>query len=377
MQQALWDEKEIPRSLVPISWGYKRPVAVGLLERLAEERLAKHFSWNLAVVRGAGAATDNGGSGAFRLIGASAALDPGAASFETLRVSKWKRFGNAVRQLRNVFFVAEAYNVKRIDFPSPHDFFSGAEIGPFRLSWSGAPPPTGGTAYRFLEPLGLEGDFFSIAGLGLRPSAADQARLIARYVRPLVAPPLSEPDPGMRDDDLVMHFRAGDVFRSGTEAPVHPGYGQPPLSYYLGAAAREKASRVWIVFEDTGNPAVKAAEAALKAQGIEVRMQSGALGADLSIVMSARCLVGSFGSFCLAAAALSRRTRKLYQFGPPIPALQHLGIAICEGVDIPGDYRRAVTSNNWTASPAQLELMLSYPRKAIGFVDHSAVARDR
>lgn len=38
-----------------------------------------------------------------------------------------------------------------------------------------------------------------------------------------------------------------------------------------------------------------------------------------------------------------------------------------EGIDIEGEYTRAVRSQNWAASAAQRALMLSYPAEAIGF----------
>jgi hypothetical protein len=81
--------------------------------------------------------------------------------------------------------------------------------------------------------------------------AANTARIFADYIRTLVKTELRISDPRLQEDDLVVHFRAGDVFAGQN---VHPFYGQPPLSYYLSAVEREQPSRVWLVFEDRGNP---------------------------------------------------------------------------------------------------------------------------
>ncbi len=151
---------------------------------------------------------------------------------------------------------------------------------------------------------------------------------------------------------------------------MHRGYGQPPLAFYLAAVEREKASRVWIVFEDRGNPAVDAAEAALRSKGIEVRMQSADLKADLRILMSAGCLVASTGTFCQGAAALSASLRRYYCFGSPPKWIQRLGIEVCAGTDIEGFYRNAAMAGNWVASPEQIALMLRYPERAIAFAEH-------
>jgi hypothetical protein len=374
MQQGMWDEKEIPRRVLPITWGYRRP-AVATAELLIEEQVGAELGWHLPIVRGLMAATDTGGSGAFRLIAPTTFLRTPLPAFEVLRLTKWARFGNAFRQLRNVFYVAEQYGVKQIEFSRPHEFFEGSKSGQFDLAWMNLAPPSRGPSSPATRP-GLEGDFFIVGGLGLVASPEVQARVIARHVRPLLKPRLRQLDARVLDTDVVLHFRAGDIFGQEGTNFIHAGYGQPPAAYYLAALARERPSRVWIVYEDKSNPTVEAVESVLRKQGVEVRTQSSQLAMDLNLLLNARCLVAGVGSFCLAVAALSTRIRKLYQFGPPIPALQRLGIGICEAIDARGDYRRAVTSDNWTASPAQLALMIAYPQDAIAFVEHPPIGPD-
>jgi hypothetical protein len=373
MQQGTWDEKEIPSHIVPVTWGYLRPTTVPTAELLVEEKVGAELGWRLPIFRGLIAATDTGGSGAFRLIAPATFLQTPLPAFEVLRLRRWSRFGNAFRQLKNIFHVAEEYGVKQIELPSPHEFFEGAKSGQFGIVWMDRTGARSALPESPERQPGLTGDFFIIGGLGLSASPEAQAHVIAQHVRPLLKPRLRQPDPQLLDGDVVLHFRAGDVFGQSGPANIHRGYGQPPAAYYLAAVARERPSRVWIVYEDTSNPAVEEVESVLRKQGVEVRTQSSQLEMDLKLLLNARCLVASFGSFCLAVAALSTRIRKLYQFGPPIAALQRLGVGICEAIDVRGDYRRAATSDNWTASPAQLALMIAYPQDAIAFVEHPPI----
>lgn len=346
--------------MAAVRWGFRRPPVVSPVVARAEERLAERYGWNLPVFRGEVAVDESGGSGAFLLAAPDAFLQQGARPPDVLRLNRWMRFGNAVFQLQNVFNIAERYGVQRIEFPKPHPFFAGSRAGAFHLDWQPS-----------AELSSITGEFFFLAALGQRPTSVEQARALARYVRPLLVPRLREPHPRVRDGDMVLHFRAGDIF--AREGFINPQYGQPPLAYYLAAVDRERPSRVWLVFEDRGNPCIDAAEAALRERGFEVLTQSGELAADLHLLLHAPCLVGSVGTFCPAIAALSTRTRKIYLFGSRIQSLQDLGVHIVEGRDRQGAYNRAVRSMNWQASPEQIALMLSYPADALDFVDHEPI----
>jgi hypothetical protein len=352
-----------------VRWGFKRPSVIPPAATRAEESLAGRYGWNLPVFRGEVAVDGGGGSGAFLLSVPEDGLPPEAPP-EVLRLNRWMRFGNSVFQLQNVFNMAERYGARRLEFPKPHPFFTGFHVGGIELAWQPSADPSPGAGP---QRSSLTGEFFFLAALGKRPTSVEQAGAMARYVRPLLVPALQEPHPRVRDGDLVLHFRAGDIF--AREGFINPLYGQPPLAYYLAAVDRERPSRVWLVFEDRGNPAIGAAEAALRERGIEVLTQSGELAADLHLLLHAPCLVASVGTFCPAIASLSTRTRKVYLFGPRIQSLLDLGVHTVEARDREGIYHRAVRSMNWQATPEQIALMLSYPAAALDFVDHEPTTR--
>ena len=361
-----WDDEAKPTEPLPAVGGLVRPASIPPAESLAEATLATRFGWDLRLFRGQRGADIYGGSGAYRLTGANALLRQQNHRLDVLRVVSFAKFGNAVRQLRNVFAVALAYGARRIEFPNPTPYFFGNRVGKFDLAWRLTRQAPGQP-----EAPGLDGRFYYLDALGLKPGPQEQEEIIRRYVRPLMAPELKQLHPEVRDDDIVLHFRGGDVF-GATGTYIHREYGQPPVGFYLAAVEREKPSRVWLVYEDRANPGVDAVEAALRARGIAVIAQSGTLDADLRVLLSATRLVAGIGSFVPSVAALSTRAKRLYLFGGSIPTLQRLGITVIEGRDVRGDYRRAVRSGNWTASAEQRALMLSYPADALDFVEHAA-----
>jgi hypothetical protein len=337
-------------------WGFQRPRSVGFVERWAEARLAGRLGWRRDLFEGRVAIDNSGGSGAFRVRSAATHFFRRSTSIAFVRLANWLRFGNAFRQLTNLFFAAESYGVRTVEFRSRHPLFQASRLGPFTLRWQRPTLHLGG--------VGLEGDFFYLDALGLKPTIDDEAKIAKAYLRDLLSPSLRTPTPRVGENDLVLHFRAGDVFGPGF---IHPLYGQPPLAYYLAAVERERPARAWLVYESRANPCVNAVEARLRAAGVPVEIQSGTLEQDLSVLLSARRLVAGRGSFCDAVAALSERLERLYLFGTTNTVLRKLGIGIVRADDVPGDYTSFVLSGNWAASPRQLLMMLQYDKAHLRF----------
>jgi hypothetical protein len=67
-------------------------------------------------------------------------------------------------------------------------------------------------------------------------------------------------------------------------------------------------------------------------------------------------------------AHLSDRLRRLciFEGARRTASLRKLGVEVFIGKDIEGDYKAALLDGNWTGSPMQYELMLSYPAEKIG-----------
>jgi hypothetical protein len=92
---------------------------------------------------------------------------------------------------------------------------------------------------------------------------------------------------------LVIHIRAGDIFRGAT---VHPFYHQPPLAWYI-FCLREHQKRygsisIMLVYEDKGNPCIDALIAWCKDAGIPISSQSSRIVAeDYTHLVRAQALV--------------------------------------------------------------------------------------
>lgn len=363
-----WDDEAKPAEPPPPIGALKRPASIAPAETMAEATLAKRLGWNLPVFRGKRGVDIYGGTGDYRLTGVDTLVRQRTPHFDVLRVSSFAKFGNAVRQMRNAFAVARAYEVKRVEFPTTTPFFAGNRAGKVEIAWGHTPVRVGQ-----LDAPGLTGRFYHLDALGLKPAPSEQVDIVRRMLRPLLSPVFREPRSDIRDDDLALHFRGDDIF-GASDTYIHREYGQPPASFYLAAVEREKPARVLLVHHDRANPTVSAVETALRAQGIETISQSDNLMTDVHVLLNATRIVAGVGSFVPAIAALSTRLRRLYLFGATVPVLEQLGVIVVEGRDISGDYMRAVRSNNWTASPEQIALMLSYPADALEFIEHAGAA---
>ncbi len=326
----------------------------GAITRFVERRLAARYGWNLEVLQGRepvfpGSRT----GGTYRVLHPARYLLRPRASLRQLDIAEWLRFGNSIRQLVHVFALAERWGIRHVCLPARHELYRGEPPDGLELSWSAA---------RRRPDLTLSGYFLHVRALTPPLDAEVEWRMIRDFVRPLVSSDLLRPDPRVGGDDLVLHFRSGDVF---DPVELNRCYAQPPLAYYLAAYERERAKRVWLVFEDRRNPTIAAAEETLRSRGVDVRIQSGALADDLRVLLSARRLVSSIGTLLPAVALLSSRVETYYQFSKdPSRALVLKGVRLHRARDIQGDFDAAVTAD-WGARPEQLRMMVSYPEERI------------
>ncbi len=326
-------------------------------ERLIEQRLCARYDWDLAIFRG-DLPVSPGDPGDFRFKNADGLLFRLRPRIKALRVDRWHRFGNSVKQLLNVLYAAETLGVGTVHFAEPHEFFTGDGVDGLRLVWGPDRQADGMPS--------VEGSFFHLNALRLPPTPSAMADVFAGLIRPVVSAKILEADPRMREDDLVLHFRAGDVFSTPELAGSH---GQPPLSFYLSAVEREQPGRVWLVFEDRSNPCIEAVEDALRSRGIEVIVQSATLADDLRVLMNARRLVAGRGSFVYWIAHLSGKLRRAYFMHKPgrMWSLRELGVEIVLAEDSDGEFEAKLLRGNWLNTPEQRGLLMSYPAEKLRF----------
>ena len=153
---------------------------------------------------------------------------------------------------------------------------------------------------------------------------------------PKIATPLG-------DNEVVMHVRSGDIFSNNP----HGGYLQPPLSYY------EKCMKgydiVHMAAEDTKNPVINAL--CRKYPTIKFKVQT--LEEDIALILSAKNVIASYGSFIPALLTISTNIKKLYTISYISPYYGNYERAI---IDLE-DYKRMM--GVWKNSAEQRAKMLS------------------
>jgi hypothetical protein len=163
-------------------------------------------------------------------------------------------------------------------------------------------------------------------------------------------------------ETLTIHLRSGDVFRNRP----HPGYGQPPLSFYQRVIDSADWKGVEIVSEDSLNPCQEPILDYLSARGIATSTTGAALAEATRSLARARNLVVSLGTFAPAVLFLSDARKKVFVFGrtiDKIPAGPNHSYWFI--LDRRGHYVENVLSANWQNSPTQRRMMVDYPRDSL------------
>jgi tetratricopeptide (TPR) repeat protein len=282
------------------------------------------------------------------------------------------RWGNNFRQLVNALEVAESLDVPRVYIP-PTWYLDGDDPFYFRGHTVIQSDSTSSE-----ERLVLRGRFLSHHALETILAETESPFHRLAELRPFTVFADREP---LKEDDLVIHIRAGDVFRKES---VNANYGQPPLAYYLTVLRQRRWRSVHLVYEDDHNPVIEPLLAHLGAEGIDHTTVVTDLTSTIEFLLTARTIVAGKGSFIPTIAGLSSNLGRLYSFeGMSLTSSAHKmhptgdrprrfdrwesppGVAQIDVIDDRGDYRRALMSRNWGNRPDQVELMLAYPESAL------------
>jgi tetratricopeptide (TPR) repeat protein len=311
------------------------------------------------------------GVGARRLRHASG-LNAAVTAPSAISGSGEGRWGNSFRQLVNALEVAESLDVPRVYLP-PTWYLDGDDPIDFRGHTVIQSDTTSSE-----ERLVLRGRFLSGQALDTILLETESPFRRLAELRPFTVFRDREP---LGEDDLVIHIRAGDVFRKGS---VNANYGQPPLAYYLMVLRLRRWRSVHLVYEDDRNPVIEPLLAHLRAEGIDHTTVVTDLKSTIEFLLTASTIVAGKGHFIPTIAGLSSNLRRLYSFeGMSMVSFALLmqptgdrprrfdrwesppGVAQIDVIDDRGDYRRALMSRNWENRPDQIQLMLDYPESAL------------
>ena len=279
-----------------------------------------------------------------------------------LLISGFGRFGNMVIQLCNLIVLAERLGIRRVYF------WRNGRLGNSELELS---PGIFVRRAPMLSPLRKPPPRTIIRTRAFRlpqlPEGLSQEQVV-RVRKALSIGLDSSPNkqPCLSEDVLVIHLRAGDVFG----ASPHPGYGQPPLSFYTKVLAHREWSRVLLVAEDDSNPCLRPLIEICQHRDIPVTLRGIDLDEALQTLRSATSIVISQGTFVPAVLWLEPRARTIYSFGARAHDTYPLsGARLMLVEDESGNYESEIMANNWRNSDPQRELMLNYPESALSLHD--------
>ncbi|WP_143593710.1 hypothetical protein [Synechococcus sp. 1G10] len=278
--------------------------------------------------------------------------EPLLRQITALQIRSPMRFGNSLIQLSNAIELAGLHGISRIYAPG--------------FWWVVSSPAPVIPAIQVITNLAgpqeriLEGMFYykrTLRTLYQQPEKCiDAIRNNLFHVRQQI--PLLKAREPLRDDHLVLHIRSGDVFHG----KGHPLYGQPPLSFYTLILRRWPWRKATIVSEDRLNPVIDRLLGGTIPNLPPMEHRTASLQEDLELLLRARSLVCSLGTFMPAVLSLSANVRRVILFERLWYARtlqQRADLLVVK--DSVGDYCRGVLDKNWQNSKQQRELMLGYP----------------
>lgn len=285
-----------------------------------------------------------------------------ATGLDSLTLGRAGFFGNNVIQLVNAIMIAERTGIPlvRHEFPA----FGPAPRGlPVRLQSGRAP--------RWRREVGLRGRFFLRYNNAIlrERNAAEFMDVVDRYLRPAFRWGVA-PEKGL----LALNLRGGkDLF--GRDTPPE-FYGQPPLSFYIGAAeaaiAAHEIKRIAIVHQDELNPVLPALRDWARSTGLPLDCVSHGPEGDAKALGAAEHIVMGCTTFTEAVALLSKGLISIATFGR-----QHLvepldlGVPVRRRFEDDGTYKPA---KFWSGSAAERAQMLDFPRARLTMTEGQGVA---
>ena len=159
------------------------------------------------------------------------------------------------------------------------------------------------------------------------------------------------------ENDIVIHLRSGDVFRKYRPPP---GYILPPLSFFISLLEKlPNKEKIIVLAEDDRNPIL--GEFQQRYPQLEWKKQS--LEEDIAILLGAKNLIESFGTFTPSLLLLSKNIKNIYRSSYQLnlqkeffPNVNFPNVNI-EIVDLE-EYRNLMYP--WKNTKEQIKIMLEY-----------------
>jgi len=217
-----------------------------------------------------------------------------------LIIDKWRgRLSNNILQLSNALYVAIYYNCN-IKFPK-HPYFNGDSIQVYNPDIN-----------KFILSKNINvrdsinGNNF-LSRLTFYPSDLYDKNndIVYKYLKEcfIIKGKTIRP---LGDNDVVIHLRSGDIFKT----EIHQDYYQPPLSFYVNLINEKKFSNIYIISQDNSNPCLN------KLLNIfpTIIYKPDTLYNDIKILLSAKQIISSNGTFVNELLKLSEHIQQVYKY---------------------------------------------------------------
>jgi len=108
----------------------------------------------------------------------------------------------------------------------------------------------------------------------------------------------------INDNDLTIHIRSGDVYCNNP----HPGWIQPPLSFYINIIESSNWNKIFIISEDNKSPVLKPLLNKYNKIIFEVRD----LKKDIYYILNSKNICFGMGSFIPSLLLFNNNVKKIY-----------------------------------------------------------------
>ena len=199
------------------------------------------------------------------------------------------RLGNNIIQLSNIIHIAIAFK-HNIKINVQHKFFDVSLIEKYFNKYNDSKIITDKKNFFYNSRLPFSNAIFE-QNIEERNKILQKAFLINNINK-------------LPENDIVIHIRSGDIFRS----KPHPNYVPPPLSYYTKEIDKYKYEKIHIICEDTINPVVNELRKLYK----NAVYEKNTLEKDIRIILGATNIIYSVGTFIPSLMWLSNNNKYMH-----------------------------------------------------------------
>ena len=268
-----------------------------------------------------------------------------------IKITRWSgRLGNNIRQLFNAIQISLYYSCN-ISIPN-HTFFDTSLVS--RLVTNSYDSEfVDINLQKQLSDNELKGKFFDVKEYDKRVFECNIQQTVLILKKTLKIREDETYDLG--ENHVVLHIRGGDIC-NGTN--VHGGYITPPIYYYKTILDSNNYKRIILISEDRLNPTVD--ELLKLYPNIEFKIQS--LEKDIKLLLSAKNVVMSFGTFVPSLLIVSNRIEKMYKPSYAEKGSKSITLLTTLGIEV-HDFELSDYFNKqspWKNSKLQRDLLINY-----------------